>query len=93
MAGGNYAYPLDSGWSTEELIAVTNLYQVVEDAYEIGVSRSKILKAYADFKKVVSSKAFEKQLSRQFAKVSGYEIYQVVRRAQTSENSKIKMEG
>ena len=93
MPGGNYAYPLDSGWSTEELIAVTNLYQVVEDAYEIGASRSKILKAYADFKKVVSSKAFEKQLSRQFAKVSGYEIYQVVRRAQTSENSKIKMEG
>ena len=93
MAGGNYAYPLDSGWSTEELIAVTNLYQVVEHAYESGVSPSKILKADADLKKVVSSKAFEKQLSRQFAKVSGYEIYQVVKRAQTDESSKIKMEG
>lgn len=93
MAGGNYEYPLDSDWSMDELIAVTKLYQVVEDAYEVGVDRQKVLAAYDDFKTVVSSKSYEKQISRQFAQASGYQIYEVVKTDQTSDRNKIKMEG
>lgn len=36
--GGNYSYPLDPTWTAEELIAVTNFYRVVEDAYETGAA-------------------------------------------------------
>ncbi|MFR5023707.1 MAG: UPF0223 family protein, partial [Limosilactobacillus fermentum] len=51
--GGNYSYPLDPTWTAEELIAVTNFYRVVEDAYETGVRWQRVLDCYQAFKKVV----------------------------------------
>lgn len=85
------SYPLDPDWTTDEMETVIAFLRIVEDAYEIGAPRSKVLEKYRAFKKVVNSKAGEKQLGRQFAKNSGYQLYTVVKLASTSQKKMIKV--
>lgn len=93
MKGQNYAYPLDSDWSISEMETVIAFWRAVEDAYEAGIGRQVFLDRYRDFKTVVPSKMGEKQLWRQFAQVSGYEAYPVLKRARESQAKFIKMVG
>jgi len=39
MTKGNYSYPLDSSWSTEEITTVLHFLSQVEKAYESKVDR------------------------------------------------------
>lgn len=91
MTNQNYSYPIDPNWTTAELESVVQMLNVVEDAYEVGVSKSKVLKAYEAFKRVVPAKSEEKRLGREFYKKSGYQLYDVVKQAQTSNRQKIKL--
>ncbi|MBE4709481.1 UNVERIFIED_CONTAM: hypothetical protein DV033_02165 [Limosilactobacillus fermentum] len=91
--GGNYSYPLDPTWTAEELIAVTNFYRVVEDAYETGGRRQRVLDCYQAFKKVVPTKVQEKQLGRDFYRVSGYQCYDVVKAAKETTKGQLKIGG
>lgn len=75
----DYNYPLDYSWSTEEIIDVIALYNAVEKAYEVGISKDEFMKAYRKFKIIVDSKSEEKQLAKQFYEISHYSIYQVVK--------------
>ncbi len=77
-----YNYPLRSDWTTEEIIAVTNFYVVIEQAYEQGITRKEVMAAYRLFKEIVPSKAEEKTLFKEFEEVSGYSSYQIVKLAQ-----------
>lgn len=70
-----YDYPLDPFWSTEEIIDVMNLYNVVEKAYEGGVSKEEFMKAYKRFLEIVDSKSEQKKIDQAFEKVSKYSIY------------------
>lgn len=88
----SYSYPLDPSWSTDEIVTVVNMLRAVEDAYETGVNRQHVLDAYQAFKVVVPTKAGEKQLGRQFAKLSGYQLYDVVKAARQSTKKTIKLE-
>lgn len=88
----SYSYPLDPSWSTEEIVTVVNMLRTVEDAYETGVNRNKVLVNYRQFKAVVPTKAGEKRLGRQFAKLSGYQLYDVVQAARESTKNRIKLE-
>ncbi|MDS9470446.1 UPF0223 family protein [Sporosarcina pasteurii] len=85
----DYNYPLRDDWSTNEIIAVTSFYSVIEQAYEDGVNCSEVLEAYREFKKIVPSKSEEKTLFREFEQASGYRSYPIVREAQNSEGDKI----
>lgn len=87
----NYQYPLDMDWSTDDMIKVTTMYQLVEDAYEHGVDRDNLLAAYRGFKSVVPDKATEKQLGREFEEASGYSLYQVVKAAREGSRQKIRL--
>lgn len=93
MNSQNYSYPLDPSWTTKEMEQVIAMFRAVEDAYEVGIDRSKVLDCYRTFKQVVPSKAEEKQLGLEFEKSSGYVLYQVVKAAQESSDKKIKMVG
>lgn len=88
----NYEYPLFPDWSTTDIVAVTNLYQLVEAAYEegYGVAASDLVRAYRDFQKVVPQKFEEKQLDRDFETASGYSIYRTVKAARQNDGQ-IKM--
>lgn len=87
----NYQYPLDMDWSKADMIKVTTLYALVEDAYEKGVDRDNLLAAYREFKTVVPDKSTEKQLGREFETVSGYSLYRVVKAARSGEQQKIRV--
>ena len=53
MTKGNYSYPLDPSWSTEEITTVLHFLSQVEKAYESKVDRDQLLQAYKAFKTVV----------------------------------------
>lgn len=89
----NYSYPINNAWSEAELVIVIKMFQLVEDAYETGVKGESILNQYRLFKTIVNSKAEEKQLGRQFKANSGYELYQVIKTAQTSDQKVVKLTG
>lgn len=84
-----YAYPLDYEWSTEEILHVMSFYQAVEIGYEEGILADKMQDAYDDFKKIVPSKSEEKQLFKEFEKVSGKVPYNLIKQLKDSEPSKI----
>jgi Uncharacterized protein conserved in bacteria len=73
-----YNYPLEYDWTAEEIILVVALYNAVEQAYEQGIHKDEFMKAYRGFKEVIDSKSEEKRIDKEFKKVSGYSIYQVV---------------
>lgn len=87
----NYSYPLNDAWNQTELVTVIKMFELVEAAYETGVNREDILNQYQAFKDIVSSKLEEKQLGKQFKARSGYELYQVIKTAQTDGHKMIKM--
>ena len=60
-----YNYPLDYHWSTEEIIDVIALYNAVEKAYEVGISKEEFMNSYHKFKLIVDSKSEEKSLDKQ----------------------------
>lgn len=84
-----YSYPLRSDWSTNEIIAVTAFYEIIEKAYEDGIQREFVIKAYREFKTIVPSKAEEKTLFKEFEEASGYGGYQIVKTAQEAEAGKL----
>ncbi|WP_338469962.1 UPF0223 family protein [Niallia sp. XMNu-256] len=81
-----YQYPIDSDWSTEEIIDVVHFFQAIEQAYETGVERAKLLTIYNRFKEIVPSKAQEKTICGEFEDVSGYSSYRTIKKAK-EENS------
>jgi Uncharacterized protein conserved in bacteria len=84
-----YDYPLDYTWTTEEIINVISLYTAVEKAYEEGISKEEFMNCYRSYTNIVDSKSQQKQLDKEFKKVSGYSIYEVLQKAK--ENDWIKM--
>ncbi|MFC3928938.1 UPF0223 family protein [Streptococcus caprae] len=87
----NYAYPLDSTWSTDDLSSVLSFLNRVEDAYESKVDVDKLLDSYKAFKQVVKSKAQEKQIDREFEQSSGYSTYRAVQAARAKGKGTISL--
>lgn len=74
-----YSYPISHDWTTEEVTMVVHFFVSVEEAYEKGVKRDRLMADYRNFKEVISSKSEEKQIFREFEKRSGYSAYRVVK--------------
>lgn len=87
----NYSYPIDPDWTMDEMSAVIGMFRVVEDAYEIGVERQAIIDQYKKFKQVANSKAYEKQLGKQFEDASGYSLYKVLQMAKKKTAGKVRV--
>jgi len=81
----DYSYPLDYKWTNDDILDVVSLYNAVEQAYETGISKDEFLSAYRKFKNVVGTKSEEKQIDREFEKVSGYSIYKVFKASKENE--------
>ncbi|WP_342512736.1 UPF0223 family protein [Sporosarcina sp. FSL K6-1522] len=77
----DYNYPIRHDWSTAEIIAVSAFYEAVEKAYESGIAREELMRAYRGFKVVVPSMAEEKTLFKEFEEASSYACYRVVKAA------------
>lgn len=88
-----YTYPLDLDWSQAEMVAVVNMWEAVEKAYEEGIEREQLLTRYQKFKEVVKSIGEERTLGREFEEVSGYSLYRVMQEVRKTTASVIKMKG
>lgn len=88
----NYQYPLELDWTTAEMITVTQMWTMVEKAYEEGVVTSAFNETYQAFKQVVKSIGEEKRLGKQFEELSGYSLYRTVQAAKTA-GKRFKMKG
>lgn len=87
----NYAYPLQPDWSTEEIIAATEFYALVEDCYDRGVDRAKFLAAYRRFRQICGAKMIEKQLDREFAAASDLSIFTTARAVQAATSKRVRL--
>ncbi|MEH7544320.1 uncharacterized protein YktA (UPF0223 family) [Neobacillus bataviensis] len=87
-----YQYPIDYNWSTEEIVDVIKFFEAIESAYEKGIERDEVMKAYRRFKEIVPSKAEEKTLCGEFEEISGYSSYRTIKKAkEASAGEKIIM--
>ena len=76
-----YSYPIDFElYSAEEAIILVEFLALIEDANERKVDSQKLLKKYKQFRKIINSISAEKQLDREFEKLSGYSIYKTVKK-------------
>lgn len=89
----NYSYPIDPEWRTEEIVAVMNMLQIVEDAYEVGVDSTQIMATYKEFKLVIRSIGEEKQIGKDFEEASGYSLYRTIQAAKAKTSGRLKMKG
>ena len=90
MVKENDSYPLLPDWSTEEIIIACEFYAEVEKYNTNGVNREKFLEKYQDFLKVAPSKMLQKRLDREYEKLSGYSIYQSVKKVKENEKKFVK---
>lgn len=84
-----YQYPIDPDWSTEEIIDVIHYFETIEQAYEKGVAREKLLSVYNRFKEIVPSKSEEKKLCAEFEEASGYSPYRTMKKGKESDSGVI----
>lgn len=81
-----YQYPIDYNWSTEEIIDVVKFFEAIEKAYESGIERDEMMKAYRRFKEIVPSKAEEKTICGEFEELSGYSSYRTIKKAKEAQS-------
>lgn len=86
---GEYSYPIDVDWSTEEVIAVVQFFETIEMAFEKGVTAGVLKENYRRFKEIVPSKSEEKTIFREFKESSGIEAYQAVKQLKDMEEEQI----
>lgn len=76
-----YSYPLNTDWTTQEMVDVVQFFEVIEMAYEKGVKRELVMARYKRFKEIVPSQAEEKTICRDFEEASKYVPFRVVKLA------------
>ncbi len=86
-----YSYPLDYTWTTDEMATVIRFFNAVEKAYENQIAVEEFLASYQAFKSIVPGKAQEKQLDREFEKVSDYSTYRAVMAAKAQKKGRLSL--
>ncbi|KRL01394.1 UPF0223 family protein [Liquorilactobacillus capillatus] len=88
----NISYPLREEWSTADIVKATEFYYVVEQIYTAKIARTEFLAKYAAFTEVASMKMTQKQLDREFYRLSGLSIYRAVQFARKTQKDYLHLE-
>ncbi len=76
-----YNYPIDYDlYNPEEVIKLVEFYALIEDANEGKVKKDVLIQKYNEFRKLVNSVSMEKQIDKEFEKLSGYSIYRTIKK-------------
>ncbi len=76
-----YSYPIDyEDFSAEEVVVLVEFFALIEDANEGKVNKELLLKKYKEYRSILNSVSYEKSMEREFKKVSGYSIYQTIKK-------------
>jgi uncharacterized protein YktA (UPF0223 family) len=85
----SYQYPISIDWSTDEIVDVVQFFSCIEKAYESGIDRDILSRAYRRFKEIVPSKSEEKQICGEFEEESGYSCYRTMKKVKDEPDKKI----
>ena len=76
-----YTYPIDYDlYSMDEIVDIIDFLQAIEQANESKIDSNVLLKKYDKYRKIIKSISMEKQIDKQFQKVSGYSIYKTIKK-------------
>ena len=76
-----YSYPIDYDLFTqEEIVKIIEFLSLIEDANESKIEGIVLSHKYNEYRKIINSKSIEKQIDREFEKVSGYSIYKTIKK-------------
>ncbi len=77
-----YTYPIDFElFNQKEVVVIIEFLSMIEDLNEkVKVDPKIVLKKHAEFRKIINSISLEKQIDRDFERVSGYSIYKTIKR-------------
>ena len=76
-----YTYPIDFDlYSKNEAIILIEFLALIEDANEGKVDKDLLIKKHKKFRSIINSVSTEKQMDREFEKMSGYSIYKTIRK-------------
>lgn len=76
-----YSYPIDYElFTTEEVEEIISFLSMIEDANEKKKVPFDIQKQYKKYQQIINSKSIEKQIDRDFEKLSGYSIYNTMKK-------------
>lgn len=74
-----YSYPIDYDLFTpEEVIILVEFFALIEDANEGKTNKELLMKKYNEFRKILNSLSMEKQIDKEFEKMSGYSIHKTI---------------
>lgn len=76
-----YSYPIDfSLFTKEEVVKIIEFLSMIEDINEKKNSGEALGYKYNEYRKIINSKALEKEIDRDFLKASGYSIYKTMKK-------------
>lgn len=86
----NYTLPIDSNWTVEDIVNVSNLIDGVLAVYETGISKRVLLARFDMFREVIPAKSEQKQFDRNFEQQTGYSIYKTMQLARKEIKDKVR---
>jgi len=76
-----YSYPIDFDLYTErEAVVLVEFLALIEDANEGKANADRLRKMYKKYRNIINSVSTEKQLDKEFEKISGYSIYRTIKK-------------
>lgn len=76
-----YSYPIDYDLFTkEEVIILIEFFTLIEDANEKKVDVKKLFTKYNEYRTIINSASLEKQMDKKFEEISGYSIFQTLKK-------------
>jgi len=76
-----YSYPIDYiEFDSDEVTVLVEFFSLIEDANEGKVNKSILLKKYNEYRTILNSNSYEKKMERDFLKVSGYSIFNTIKK-------------
>ena len=76
-----YTYPIDyTAFETDEILTIVEFLSMIEEANQSKIDPNVLSRKHQEFRSIVNSIAMEKQIDRDFEKVSGYSIYKTIQK-------------
>lgn len=76
-----FSYPIDYMlFDQDEIIKLVDFLSMVEDANNKKIDGKVLLKKYNVYRSIINSQSMEKTIDRDYQKLSGYSIYQTIKK-------------
>lgn len=78
-----YSYPIDySLYNGDEIVEIIEFLDMIEKANNSNVDKNVLLAKHKRYLNIINAKSTVKQIDSDFLKLSGYSIYQTIKKYQ-----------